>query len=64
LAIINNIDRFSIAIDVIDRVPRLQRIGSHAKNRLVDRQIACRQYAYTHGVDGPKESEWTWPYSG
>lgn len=63
LAIINNIDRFSLAIDVIDRVPRLQRIGSHAKNRLIDRQIACRQYAYTHGVDDPAESEWTWPYS-
>ncbi len=62
LAIINNIDRFSIAIDVIERVPRLQKIGGHAKNRLHNRQIECRQYAYTHGVDNPAESSWTWPY--
>jgi len=64
LAIINNIDRFSIAIDVIDRVPRLQKIGGHAKNRLHNRQIECRHYAYIHGTDSPAESNWTWPYGG
>ena len=47
LAIRNQIDRFSIAIDVIDRVPRLQ--------------IAAQNYAYEHGVDKPELDQWTWP---
>src|SRR5947207_15686295 len=44
LAIDNNIDRFSLAMDVVDRVPRLQRIGGHAKERFLNQQIACRNY--------------------
>lgn len=61
LAIINNVDRFSIAVDVIDRVERITRLGAHAKARLLDRQLACRRYAYEHGVDDPEVSNWTWP---
>ncbi len=41
LAIRNQIDRFTIAMDVIDRVPKLQTIGAHARERLKNRQIAC-----------------------
>ncbi len=62
LAINNNIDRFSLAMDVIDRVPRLQRIGGHAKERFLNQQIACRTYAHTYGVDQPEAAGWTWPY--
>ncbi len=61
LAIINNVDRFSIAVDVIDRVPRISRIGAHAKSRLLNRQLECRHYAYQHGVDEPEAANWTWP---
>jgi hypothetical protein len=50
LAIQNQIDRFSLAIDVIDRVPSLQRTGGHAKERLRNMQIECQNYAYEHGV--------------
>ena len=46
LAINNNIDRFSLAMDVIDRVPRLQRIGAHAKERFLNQQIECVNYAH------------------
>ena len=42
LAIDNQIDRFSLAMDVIDRVPRLRSAGAHAKERFRNRQIACR----------------------
>jgi xylulose-5-phosphate/fructose-6-phosphate phosphoketolase len=62
LAIENEIDRFSLAIDVINRVPRLQVAGAHVKERLRDRQIDCRNYAFTHGVDLPEEATWRWPY--
>jgi xylulose-5-phosphate/fructose-6-phosphate phosphoketolase len=62
LAIRNEIDRFSLAIDVINRVPRLQVTGAHAKEALRDMQIACSQYAYQHGTDKPEIADWTWQH--
>jgi len=62
LAIENQIDRFSLAIDVIDRVPRLQRVGVHAKEKLRNTQIECLNYAHECGIDEPKVAGWTWPY--
>jgi xylulose-5-phosphate/fructose-6-phosphate phosphoketolase len=62
LAIENEIDRFSLAIDVINRVPRLQVAGAHVKEKLRDMQIDCRNYAHKHGVDVPEMKNWTWPY--
>ena len=62
LAINNNIDRFSLAMDVIDRVPRLQKIGGHAKERFLNQQIACRNYAHEFGIDKPDAATWVWPY--
>ena len=62
LAIQNQIDRFSLAIDVIDRVPSLQRVGAHAKEKLRNTQIECQKYAYQYGVDKPEIDQWTWPY--
>lgn len=62
LAIQNQVDRFSIAIDVIDRVPRLKNAGAHAKESFKDQQIECREYAYGKGVDKPEIVDWTWPY--
>jgi xylulose-5-phosphate/fructose-6-phosphate phosphoketolase len=60
LAMNNQIDRFSIAIDVIDRVPKLQVAGAHTKEQLKNRQIECRQYAYHHGTDLPAVVNWRW----
>jgi len=62
LAIENNIDRFSLAMDVVDRVPRLQKIGGHAKERFLNQQIECRNYAHQYGVDKPDVNDWVWPY--
>ena len=62
LAINNEIDRFTLAIDAIDRTPRLQRIGAHAKEKYRDEQIDCRNYAYEHGIDRPEIVSWRWPY--
>ena len=62
LAIENEIDRFSLAIDVIDRLPQLQVAGAHVKDTLRDRQIECRAYAHHHGVDPPDVLDWRWPF--
>jgi xylulose-5-phosphate/fructose-6-phosphate phosphoketolase len=62
LAIDNEIDRYTLAIDVIDRVPALQASGAHAKEKFRNEQISCRQYAHAHGIDKPEIVEWRWPY--
>jgi xylulose-5-phosphate/fructose-6-phosphate phosphoketolase len=62
LAIENEIDRFSLAMDVIKRVPKLQKIGGHAREKFHNEQIACRNYAYQHGIDKPDVAGWKWPY--
>jgi xylulose-5-phosphate/fructose-6-phosphate phosphoketolase len=56
------IERFTLAIDVIDRVPALQATGAHAKERFRNQQIACRHYAHEHGIDRPDVLEWRWPF--
>jgi xylulose-5-phosphate/fructose-6-phosphate phosphoketolase len=61
LAIENQIDRFSLAMEVIDRVPRLQKTGSHVKEWLKDQITESLSYAYTEGIDRPEISGWTWP---
>lgn len=62
LAIENRIDRFSLAIDVINRVPQLKVAGAHAKQLFKDKQIECQHYAHEHGIDSPEINDWVWPY--
>jgi xylulose-5-phosphate/fructose-6-phosphate phosphoketolase len=62
LAINNQVDRFTIAMDVIDRVPELKVAGAHAKEKFRNEQIACCHYAYEHGIDKPEMVSWKWPY--
>jgi xylulose-5-phosphate/fructose-6-phosphate phosphoketolase len=61
LAIQNQVDRFTLAIDAIDRVPSLKLRGSHAREALTNRQIDCRHYAYEEGIDLPEIVNWKWP---
>jgi phosphoketolase len=61
LAIENQLDRFSLAMDVVDRVPRLHVAGAHAKERFRNDQLACRAYSREHGVDRPDVVDWSWP---
>lgn len=62
LAIQNEIDRFSLAIDAIDRIPALKITGAHVKEKMRDLQIECRNYAYEYGADLPEADNWVWPY--
>ena len=61
LAIRNQIDRFTIAMDVIDRVPALRATGAHAKEKLRVMQLEAQAYAYENGIDKPELDGWTWP---
>ncbi len=61
LAIINNVSRFNIAIDAIDRVPRLKNIGSHTQEWLRDQITESIAYAHTNGIDKPEIRDWKWP---
>ena len=61
LAIQNEIDRFSLVIDAIDRIPSLRVAGAHVKEKMRDIQLDCRNYAYLHGTDIPEIDNWTWP---
>jgi len=60
LAIQNEIDRFSLVIDAIDRIPALSVAGAHVKQLMRERQLACCQYAYQNGTDWPEINEWRW----
>jgi xylulose-5-phosphate/fructose-6-phosphate phosphoketolase len=62
LAINNEVDRFSLAIDAIDRVPHLQVAGAHVKERMRNLQIECRNFAHEHGIDRPAERDWKWSH--
>ncbi|MEJ2691408.1 MAG: phosphoketolase family protein [Deltaproteobacteria bacterium] len=62
LAIGNQIDRFNLAIDVIDRVPGLRAAGAHVKERLKNQIIDNTNHAHEYGIDRPEFTNWKWPY--
>src|SRR5580765_4909746 len=62
MAVQNDIDRFHLAGDVVDRVPRLQRLGAHFKQFLRDKLVDHKQYVDDHGDDMPEIKNWKWPY--
>jgi xylulose-5-phosphate/fructose-6-phosphate phosphoketolase len=62
LAINNQTDRFTLAIDVIDRVPKLQTTGAHIKEWLKDQISYNLDYATENGIDPPEITNWRWPY--
>ena len=63
MAVLNDIDRFHLAGDVVDRVPRLQHTGAHFKQYLRDTLIEHKQYIMRHGDDMPAIRDWKWPHS-
>ncbi|MGZ6211146.1 MAG: phosphoketolase family protein [Candidatus Binataceae bacterium] len=62
LAIENQTDRFTLAIDAIDRVPRMQVGGAHVKDWLKDQICENLDYALANGIDKPEIRDWKWPY--
>jgi xylulose-5-phosphate/fructose-6-phosphate phosphoketolase len=62
LAIRNQIDRFNLVIDVIDRVPKLGSAAAHVKERMKNQIIECLNFAFEHGTDDEVIVNWKWPY--
>jgi xylulose-5-phosphate/fructose-6-phosphate phosphoketolase len=60
LAMNNQIDRFNLVIDVIDRVASLGSRAAHVKERMKERILANRAYAHEHGEDAPEVNDWRW----
>jgi len=62
MAELNDLDRFHLAGDVVDRVPRLARIGAHFKQHLRNKLLEHKEHIYRHGDDMPEIRDWKWPY--
>jgi len=61
MVMLNDLDRFHLAIDVIDRVPGLTDSAGPLRQELEDRRLRARAYTREHGEDDPEISGWTWP---
>jgi xylulose-5-phosphate/fructose-6-phosphate phosphoketolase len=60
MVVLNDLDRFHLAGDVIDRVPGLARQVPHIKQILREKLMDHRAWVDQHGVDMPEIAEWTW----
>ena len=62
MVMLNDLDRFHLVIDVIDRVPGLAERAAHLRQQMQERRLAARAYTREHGEDDPEIRDWTWPY--
>jgi xylulose-5-phosphate/fructose-6-phosphate phosphoketolase len=60
MTVLNRLDRFDLAIDVINRVPKLCDVGAHLKQKLRDKLVEHKQYIMQHGDDMPEVRDWKW----
>ncbi len=58
----NDLDRFHLALDVLDRVPKLENVTAHFRQRLRDQLVDHWSYVQAHGDDKPEIKNWQWPY--
>jgi len=62
MVMLNDLDRFHLVLDVIDRVPGLAERAGHLRQEMVDARLAARAYTREHGDDDPAIRDWTWPF--
>jgi xylulose-5-phosphate/fructose-6-phosphate phosphoketolase len=60
MAVLNNLDRFDLVSDVIDRVPKLGPVAAYSKQAMRDKLIEHREYVYAYGEDMPEIRNWRW----
>ncbi len=61
MTVLNDLDRLHLAMDVIDRVPKLRSVAAHQKQHLRDKLIEHKLYIAEHGDDMPEIRDWQWP---
>jgi xylulose-5-phosphate/fructose-6-phosphate phosphoketolase len=62
MVMLNNLDRFHLVMDVIDRVPDLGAKAAKERQLMADQRVHHRQYTRDHGEDSPEIRDWVWPY--
>jgi xylulose-5-phosphate/fructose-6-phosphate phosphoketolase len=62
MVMLNDLDRFHLIMDVIDRVPGLSETRGRLRQEMSDRRIRARAYTREHGEDDPEIRDWVWPY--
>ncbi len=63
MAVRNDIDRFHLVNDVLDRIPSLGSRAAYTKQLIRDKLVEHKQYIVTHGEDMPEIQDWKWPYA-
>ncbi|MGA8217271.1 MAG: phosphoketolase family protein [Solirubrobacterales bacterium] len=61
MVMLNDLDRFHLVMDVIDRVPGLRETAAELRQEMADMRLRCRAWTREHGEDHPEIREWTWP---
>ncbi len=64
MVMLNDLDRFHLVMDVIDRVPGLRERAGDVRQSMQDRRLACRMYTREHGEDASEIVQWRWPGPG
>ncbi|MDT5226751.1 MAG: xylulose-5-phosphate/fructose-6-phosphate phosphoketolase [Mycobacterium sp.] len=62
MVMLNDLDRFHLVIDVVDRVPGLANSAAHLRQDMEDRRLSARAWTREHGEDHPDVRNWTWPH--
>jgi len=58
---LNDLDRYHLVMDVIDRVPQLGERAADLRQEMVDARFRARMWAREHGEDMPEVRDWRWP---
>jgi xylulose-5-phosphate/fructose-6-phosphate phosphoketolase len=61
MVMLNDLDRFHLVVDVIDRVPGLAERASHLRQEMAEERLRCRAWTREHGEDRPDVRDWVWP---
>jgi xylulose-5-phosphate/fructose-6-phosphate phosphoketolase len=62
MVMLNDLDRFHLVMDVIDRVPGLGSRAAGLRQEMEDTRLRARAYTREHGEDAPDIRDWTWPH--
>jgi len=62
MVVLNDLDRFHLVMDVIERVPKLASVGAHLLQQMRNKRIEHKRYITEHGEDMPEIRDWKWPY--
>jgi xylulose-5-phosphate/fructose-6-phosphate phosphoketolase len=61
MVMLNDLDRFHLVMDVIDRLPHLAGKADHLRQEMADARLRARAYGREHGEDPPEIRDWSWP---